>query len=192
MKKNALMTANRAGGFRPGPTVSPAAKVLLASLSALALIACGYSLRGTGSFLPPNIKKIQIPIFVNRTTRYELDKRLTQSVHDEFVARGKVEITSDAKLADAVLNGVILSFNAAPSGFSREGSADHYTIYIVTSIELVDAKSKAVIYANPSYVFNEDYEVPQGKDFESVQTEALKKIAEKYARNLVIAILEGF
>jgi site-specific DNA-adenine methylase len=91
-----------------------------------------------------------------------------------------------------VLNGIILSFSAAPSGFSREGSADHYTIYIVTSIELVDTKSKAVIYANPSYVFNEDYEVPQGKDFESVQTEALKKIAEKFARNLVITILEGF
>jgi hypothetical protein len=162
------------------------------AVASLPLVRCGYSLRGTGSFLPPSVKKIQIPLFTNKTTRFELDKKLTQGVIDEFVTRGKVEITADAKLADAVLNGIILSFNAAPSGFSREGSADHYTIYIVTSVELVDVKSKAVIYSNPSYVFNEDYEVPQGKDFESVQTEALKKIAEKYARNLVITILEGF
>jgi len=155
-------------------------------------VACGYSLRGTGSFLPPAVKKIQVPTFTNKTTRFELDRTLTQGVIDEFVARGKVEITSDPKAADATLVGVITTFSASPSGFSRSGSADHYTIYLVVSIVLTETKTQKVLYTNPSYAFNEDYEVPEGRDFESVQTDALKKIAEKFARNLVVSILEGF
>ena len=161
----------------------------------LVLAACGYRLRGTGNLrdaLPPHVKKISIPLFKNNTTRFELDKKFTQGVIDEFVARGKVEVTSDAKTADAILSGEILTFSVSPVGFSKQGSADHYAVYVVASVVLTDSKNQKVIYSNPSYVFNEDYEVPQGKDFESVETEALKKIAEKFARNLVIAILEGF
>lgn len=165
------------------------------ALVCISFAACGYRLRGTGNLrdvLPPHVKRINIPLFKNKTTRFELDKKFTQSVHDEFVARGKVEVTSDAKAADAILSGEILTFTVSPVGFAKQGSADHYAVYVVASVVLTDSKNQRVIYSNPSYVFNEDYEVPQGKDFESVETEALKKIAEKFARNLVIAILEGF
>jgi outer membrane lipopolysaccharide assembly protein LptE/RlpB len=175
-------------------TIPAGRRALGAVLAAVVFLgaSCGYSLRGTGSFLPPEVKKIQIPQFTNKTTRFELDRTLTTAVIDEFVARGKVDITSDAAAADAKLVGIITTFSASPSGFSRSGSADHYTIYLVVSITLTEAKTQKVIYTNPSYVFNEDYEVPEGRDFESVQTEALKKIAEKFARNLVVSILEGF
>jgi outer membrane lipopolysaccharide assembly protein LptE/RlpB len=164
-------------------------------LAVLALAACGYRLRGTGNLrdvLPAYVKKIAIPLFKNLTTRFELDKNLTAGVIDEFVARGKVEITTVA-LADAVLTGEITAFTASPTAFTPgKGTADRYTITVVTKIELKDSKSQAIIYANPSFPYTEDYEVPQGKDFDSVQTEAIKKIAVKFARQLVITILEGF
>jgi outer membrane lipopolysaccharide assembly protein LptE/RlpB len=164
-------------------------------LAVLALAACGYRLRGTGNLrdvLPAYVKKIAIPLFKNLTTRFELDKNLTAGVIDEFVARGKVEITTTA-VADAVLTGEITAFTASPTAFTPgKGTADRYTITVVVKIELKDSKSQAVIYANPSFAYTEDYEVPQGKDFDSVQTEAIKKIAGKFARQLVITILEGF
>ncbi len=164
-------------------------------LAVLALAACGYRLRGTGNLrdvLPAYVKKIAIPLFKNLTTRFELDKNLTAGVIDEFVARGKVEITTTAA-ADAVLTGEITAFTASPTAFTPgKGTADRYTITVVVKIELKDSKSQAVIYANPSFAYTEDYEVPQGKDFDSVQTEAIKKIAGKFARQLVITILEGF
>jgi outer membrane lipopolysaccharide assembly protein LptE/RlpB len=164
-------------------------------LAVLALAACGYRLRGTGNLrdvLPAYVKKIAIPVFKNLTTRFDLDKNLTAGVIDEFVARGKVEITTVA-LADAVLTGEITNFRADPTAFTPgKGTADRYTVTVWTKIELKDSKSQAVIYSNPSFSYTEDYEVPQGKDFDSVQTEAIKKIAVKFARQLVITILEGF
>jgi outer membrane lipopolysaccharide assembly protein LptE/RlpB len=166
------------------------------ALAVLALAACGYHLRGTGNLrdvLPAHVKKIAVPLFKNNTTRFELDKNLTNAVIDEFVSRGKVEITTDAASADAVLTGEVLVFNASPTAFTPgKGTADRYTITVVTKIELKDTRSQTIIYGNPAFPYTEDYEVPQGTDFDSVQTEAIKKIAGKFARQLVLTILEGF
>jgi hypothetical protein len=163
--------------------------------AALSLAACGYHLRGTGNLrdaLPADVKTISVK-FKNLTTRFELDKNLAQGVIDEFVARGKVEIVSDPAAADAALTGDIAVFNASPAAFSAgKGTADRYTITVVTRIEFRHNRTKAMIYANPSFAYTEDYEVPQGTDFDTVQTEAIKKIAVKFARQLVITILEGF
>jgi hypothetical protein len=131
--------------------------------------------------------------FKNLTTRFDLDKNLTSGVIDEFVARGKVEIITDAVAADAVLSGEIIAFTATPTAFTPgKGTADRYIVTVVTKIELKDNQTKAMIYTNPAFSYTEEYEVPPGKDFDSVQTEAIKKIAVKFARQLVITILEGF
>jgi outer membrane lipopolysaccharide assembly protein LptE/RlpB len=167
-------------------------KIFLLCMASIFLLQCGYHLRGTGSFLPPHIKVVNVPMFVNRTTRFELDLKLTQGVIDELVARGKIDIIGDADKADAVLSGEILSFRASPIGFSGEGSADRYNIIIVAKVFLRDTVKKKVLFSNPSFVYQGEYEVPEGADFESVETEAVDEIAEKFARSLVVNILEGF
>jgi hypothetical protein len=153
--------------------------------------ACGYVPVGTGGSLPPEIRRIRVPLFENRTTRFQLDLKLTQAVIDEFVARGKVEITTDAAKADAVLIGRILTFTATPIAFSNK-TADRYEIQVVTEITLKDVKTDKAIFSNPSYMFKTDYQVPQGSDFESSQSAALDSLAQLYARSLIVAILEGF
>ncbi|MFQ6107955.1 MAG: LPS assembly lipoprotein LptE [Candidatus Aminicenantales bacterium] len=153
---------------------------------------CGYHLRGTGSSLPPHIRRVYIPTFKNLTARFELDVKLTQKVRDEIVARGKVELTGDEKSADAVLVGEITSFTATPIAFSGQATADRYNITIATKIILRDLVNRKIIFSNPFYVYQQEYEVPEGTDFETVQTEAIEKVAERFARSLVITMLEGF
>ncbi|MGD2294813.1 MAG: LPS assembly lipoprotein LptE [Candidatus Aminicenantes bacterium] len=167
-------------------------KIILVLLICLVCFECGYRLRGTGTFLPDHIKKINIPMFKNRTTRFQLDLMLTQSVIDEVVARGKVEITGDSATADAILVGEILSFDAVPIAFGAQATADRYNIIVATKIVLRDLVNNKVIYSNPSLSYQYEYQVPEGADFESVETEALDKLAERFARSLVITMLEGF
>lgn len=166
-------------------------KVFLLLFTCLFFLHCGYHLRGTGSFLPTHIRKISIPMFKNLTTRFELDLKLTQSVIDEMVARGKVEIIADMESADAVLLGEITSFRANPIAFSKEATADRYNIIVVAKIILKDLVNQKIIFSNNYYTYQEEYEVPEETDFESVESEALDKVAEKFARSLVITILEG-
>jgi hypothetical protein len=167
---------------------------VFAFLAGIFSTSCGYSLRGSGSFLPVHIKTIAIPMFKNATTRFELDLKLTQAVINEFVVRGKVSVVSDPENVDAVLEGEVTGFFVSPIAFSGSvgGSADRYSITISASVILRDVKTKTAIFSNPSYVYQTEYQVPQGSDFESSETDALVKIAELFARNLVIAILEGF
>jgi len=167
-------------------------KIFFVLFICLFFLHCGYRLRGTGSFLPSHIRKINIPMFKNLTTRFELDVKMTQKVIDEIVARGKVEVSGDMKSADAVMIGEIISFAAAPIAFSKDASADRYSITVVANITLKDLTNQKVIFSNPHFVYQEEYEVPEGRDFESVESEALDKIAEKFARSLISNILEGF
>jgi outer membrane lipopolysaccharide assembly protein LptE/RlpB len=153
---------------------------------------CGYHLRGTGSSLPPHIKRMSVPMFKNNTTRYELDLKLTQGVINELVARGKVEVIQDQEKADAVLLGEIVSFTANPLAFTGEATADRYNITVVAKITLRDLVNQKVLFSNPYFVYIEEYEVPQGTDYESLQTQAINKVADKFARSLVVNILEGF
>ena len=164
---------------------------ILAAVCALC-VQCGYHLRGTGTFLPPGIKTVSVPMFKNLSTRFELDVKLTQAVIDEFVARGNVEIIDDAANADAILVGEISSFNVNPIGFSSQNTADRFNVMVVARIVLRDLKDERVLFANPSYLYQEEYEVPQGTSHETWETEALDKIAEKFARSLISTLLEGF
>jgi len=166
------------------------AALILAAL--LAAAGCGYRLRGTGSSLPPRIKTLSVPMFKNQTTRYELDVKLTRAVINELVARGKVSISADPAAADAVLEGEITGFMANPIGFSGANQADKYSVTVTAKVTLKDKLSAQPLFANPSFVYQQEYDVPPGSSFESVQTEAIDKIAEKFARSLVVSILEGF
>jgi len=154
--------------------------------------ACGYHLRGTGTFLPPHIKTLYVPMFKNETTRFQLDLKLTQAVVNEFVARSKVEVSTDEGKSDAVLLGDIVTFNVSPIALSSQGGADRYNITVVARVVLRDKVKNRIIFANPSFLYIQEYEVSEGTDFESMETEAIDQIAEKFARSLVMTMLEGF
>lgn len=167
-------------------------KILALTVLCLFFIHCGYRLRGTGSNLPPGIKRVDIPMFKNMTTRFELDLKLTQSVIDELVTRGKVEVVSDSGNADAILLGEIVAFNVNPIAFSSQNTADRYNITVVAKIVLRDLSNQKVIFSNPNFVYMEEYEVPAGTSYETWETQAINKVAEKFARSLVSTLLEGF
>ena len=83
---------------------------------------CGYALVGSGNSLDPKIKTIEVPAFVNKTTRVELEQRVTQAVADEFVSRGRLKLVTVPSSADAILRGSIDSFGIFPIAFELPAS----------------------------------------------------------------------
>src|SRR3954470_22240750 len=107
----------------------------LIAIAALVFSSCGYSLVGRGNMLDPSIHTIQVPAFVNRTTRVELEQRVTQAVADEFVSRGRLRLVTVAKDADVILRGSIDSFGIFPIAFNAQGRATQCQISITANIE---------------------------------------------------------
>jgi len=163
-------------------------------LSAILISGCGYTLVGKGSALPATIHTIQVPAFVNKTTRVELEQRVTQSVANEFVSRGRMRLVTNPKDADAILRGSIDSFGINPVAFNVQGRATQYQISITANIELVDHRNDdKVIWKNDQYRFTENYQVDiVTSDSFDQETRAISTIADRFAQSLVANLLEGF
>ena len=159
----------------------------------LLLSGCGYALVGHSNFLDPSIRTIEVPAFVNRTTRVELEQRVTQAVAAEFVSRSRLQLVTSDTGADAILRGSIDSFGIFPIAFDQ-GRATRYQISITAKIELVDhRKGDKVLWKNDQYRFTEDYEVNVGNvDAFDQETRAIQEIAVRFAEGLVTNLLEGF
>ena len=162
-------------------------------VAAVALTGCGYALVGRGNLLDPTIKSIEVPAFVNRTTRVELEQRVTQAVADEFVSRGRLRLVTSAGQADVILRGSINTFDITPVAY-EQGRATQYQISITAKIELLDHRaSDKVLWSNDHYRFTENYQVNLATtDAFDQESRAIREIAERFAESLVASLLEGF
>ncbi len=164
-------------------------------LPLLLFAGCGYTLVGTGNnLLPPTVHTIQVPAFVNRTTRVELEQRVTQAVAGEFVSRGRLKLVNTPKDADVILHGSIDSFGLYPIAFNAQGRATQYQISITANIELVDHRNEdKVLWKNDQYRFTENYQLTtDANDILDQETRAINEIAQRFAQALVTNLLEGF
>jgi hypothetical protein len=172
--------------------------VALAAAVALtiALPGCGYSLSGRGSFLPAYIKVIGVPMFVNSTTVFDVEKRITERVISELIGRGKYTVKPDATGVDGLLTGDISSITLAPAAFTPDRQATRYALTLTARIEFKDMKANKVLWSNPSMQFREEFDVTTDvadpSAFFGQDTNALDRVATDFARSVVSAILESF
>jgi Lipopolysaccharide-assembly len=164
----------------------------------MSLSGCGYSLAGRGSFLPASIKIVGVPMFVNNTSVYDVEKRITEKVISEFIGRGKYKVESSTAGVDAVLLGEISSITLAPAAFTEERLASRYVLTVTARIEFKDLKADKVLWSNPSLQFREEYDVTNSVSatdataFLGQNVNALDRLATEFARSVVSAILEAF
>lgn len=69
----------------------------------LTQLGCGYAFQGGKSILPPDVKKIYIPIVENDSTEGGLSNLFTESLRDTFDRFGAVEVVNSEIDADAIL-----------------------------------------------------------------------------------------
>lgn len=69
---------------------------------------CGYGFQGSGSILPPDVKRVYIPRVENNSVELSLSSVLTEALRDRFERYGVVTIVDEIGQADAVLRARIL------------------------------------------------------------------------------------
>jgi len=149
---------------------------------------------GRGDRLPTNLKTIAVPIFTNETSAFRIEQKLAAAITREFIERTHFRVTPNPAEADAVLRGAVKDVRSGVITFDLDtGRATSLQIQATASVELVDARTHRVIYANPNYIFREQYQISQVSAalFEE-QEAALDRLARDLARTLVTAILENF
>src|SRR5258708_8986215 len=97
MRSNRTIPTPRPPRITPPEVLRPRG-VVAACLAAVALTGsllsgCGYT--SSPAMLPPQLKTVAIPTFVNGTTEVGLDQEITQAVIDAFVKDNHLRVVDD-------------------------------------------------------------------------------------------------
>ena len=154
---------------------------------------CGYHTAGHANLLPPDLRTLAVPAFVNQTQTYKIEQMLTAAVVQEFTTRTKYHITADPSSADATLRGTVLSTYTTPLTYdSKTGRASSVMVIVSMKVALTDRQGR-VLYQNPSYTFREQYQVSQElSSFFEEDSPGFQRLSRSFARTLVSSVLEAF
>ncbi len=84
-------------------------RIWIAALLCSVLSGCGYTFQGGGSDLPPDIKRVAIPLVENNSTETGLSSLVTEALRDQFERYGVLTVVSEDENPDAVLSARIVS-----------------------------------------------------------------------------------
>jgi len=158
----------------------------------IATSACGYRLAGKATAIPANVDSVAIPIFINKTTKYRLEQRLTSAVVDEFIARTRYRIVPDASQAKALLTGEVTEFTSTPVIFAG-GAGATFLVTVRMRVLLKDTTTQKLLFENNNFYFREEFEISRGsKEFFPEEGPAMDRLAREFSRTLVSSILEAF
>jgi TolB-like protein len=170
---------------------------LAATAAVLALLApaCGYRLAGANTFLPPHIQVIVVVPFENRTSRPEIEQRVTEEVARELSKRGRYKLVTDRTTADAILDGAVVGYRTTAVEFDADGRATRIEAMVTLQATLRERAIDEILWSQDGLVFREQFDVKstsQENVFLEEESVALDEIARGAAGLLVNSILEGF
>jgi Lipopolysaccharide-assembly len=165
-----------------------------------AIAGCGYHTAGHFNTLPKSIHVIAVPAMENKTTKYQVEQKLTAATIHEFLAKTTYKVVPNANDGDAVLTGKVLSMEVVPLLFqtttTQTSSTAQATAMLVTmkcEVTLTERDNDKVLYHNDNFVFRNEYELSTDvRSFFQEGDPALDRMAEDFARRLVSAVTENF
>jgi len=124
---------------------------------AMALSSCGYTFQGSGSILPPDVKRVYIPLVENNSTESGLTTLFTEALRDRFERYGVVTVVDDISEADAILKARIIKVRRETGAVS--GTTDS-AIQLDTTMQLAAELRRvtgAVLWKNSGFEVTKSY-----------------------------------
>src|ERR1051325_4314283 len=154
----------------------------------LCFTSCGYRLanrrfnNGVG-------QTIAVPTFINSTTSYRVEQRLTEAIRRELIQRTRFGVTSENS-GDLMVSGEVRGYSEIPILFDDRGRATSYSVSVDLKIGVTDRKSGQEVFRNDQWVFREVFELARNsQDFVLEDTAAVDRLAKRVAASLVSSLL---
>ncbi|HEY6009855.1 MAG TPA: LptE family protein [Nitrospirota bacterium] len=173
----------------------PSSVTVLLFLLLLLLPSCGYRFTHAGGVVPEGAKTIAVSVFMNDTKEPYVDVEVTKAVAEEFLTDGRLKVVSP-EVADLVLKGTVVKFDAVPQSYTADSYVQQYAISIVLDVSIEETRSQKTIWREKGLggVFIASYPVAIGNITtpKIAKDAALRKASQDVARTLRSRVLEGF
>lgn len=178
---------------RARPTLAPSLSRNLGALVVAAvcgLAGCvGYRL---GSMLPPDIRTVYVPTFVNRTSEPLIEAEATRAALQQLQADGTLRVVGRPEDADAILEVELQDYTLHALSFDRENRdrANEYRATITASVTLRRTGTGATVV--PAQQVKGETTFPFVSDLGLAKERALPDVARDLAHNIVERIVEAW
>jgi outer membrane lipopolysaccharide assembly protein LptE/RlpB len=102
----------------------------------LLLAGCGYQFSGRGEAFPKDVKTVFVETLVNRSRDPGIESELTSALRSELRQRGQLRVVDSLEQADAVLSGVVRSFDIRVVAVNREDEVLQFEIVLIADMNL--------------------------------------------------------
>ena len=169
-----------------------AAALVLALLTVSGFTECYKPV--TKSQLPAHIKTVAVPAFQNNALRFKIEHRFTEAVMNELIRRGHgLRVQSEREGADAVIDGVVKSFNFSGVLLDDKGRARIFEVTIAAAVTVRDQHENRVLYDNQNFVFRGEFEFANDpRNFFNEEDPAVQRMARSFAESIVSTLVNGF
>src|SRR5882724_5238728 len=147
----------------------------------------------TKNQLPSRIKTVAVPAFQNNALRYKIESRFTDAVVNELIHRGRgLRVQGQREGADAVIEGVIKSFNFGGVLLDDKGRARIFEVTIAAAVTVRDQTENRVLYDNQNFVFRGEYEFANDPlNFFNEEDPAVLRMARSFAESIVSTLINA-
>ncbi len=140
--------------------------------------------------LPQHIKTIAVRPFMNKSSIFGIEEKLTLKIIDEFIRDARYPIKKENE-ADGVIVGEIKSYIMIPIQYNANMIPTVYKITLNYSIKMIDRVKNIILWEentlSANYIFS-DSSLPGG----ITEEQAREKLWEIIARDTVKRTVEGF
>lgn len=147
----------------------------------------------TKNQLPARIKTVAVPAFQNNALRYKIEHRFTKAVLEELIHRGRgLRVQGDREGADAVIEGIIKSYQFTGVLLDDKGRARIFEVTIAAAITVRDQQQNRVLYDNQNFVFRGEYEFANDpRNFFNEEDPAVQRMARSFAESIVSTLINA-
>jgi outer membrane lipopolysaccharide assembly protein LptE/RlpB len=186
-------------------------------LAFLSLFGCGYQFAGKSESFPRDVRSVYVEPFLNRTRDIGIDHEMTTAIRSELYRRGELQVVDVPDQADAILSGVVRSFDSTTASVNREDELLQYEAVMVVDVTFrrrqpseilwrgqairlseLHAGSRAAVVTTSSKFQNQTLntnDVRRLTDIQLTETEnhrMREQLIERFARELHQRLMEMF
>jgi len=156
------------------------------------LLGCGYSLEGTKTSLPQDVRTIAIPTMTNQTLEAGIENTFTKALVREFNLDSRLPVVQE-KRADSILHGSIQNFTISSVSYDASGLALEYRAEVSMGLTLQRSDTGEIIWSVSSMEEVEEYRVVSNiQSNEARKQDAIEEIARELAETIHDLIVDRF
>ena len=122
----------------------------LLCLLVFVLAGCTSPYTPAPQILPSHIKKIYVRPFVNNTTQYGLEEKLTLRVVDELLRDGRLILVNNEADADGILAGEIEKYILQPLTYDENMVVEQYKLWVILNVHFIDKANNVILWSEPN------------------------------------------